>query len=55
MVTVYTSLVAYFSSTAAVEIERDVGSTRNFTINVNWTNQISGVKGPTLLEFWLDS
>ena len=50
MVAVYTSLVAHFSSTAAIEAERDVASRRNFTINVNWTNQeiSGGISDPVL-------
>ena len=50
MVAVYTSLVAHFSSTAAIEAERDSGSRRNFTINVNWTNQqvSGGISNPIL-------
>ena len=50
MVAVYTSLVAHFSSTAAIEAERDVASRRNLTINVNWTNQeiSGGISDPVL-------
>ena len=50
MVAVYTSLVAHFSSTAAIEAERDVASRRNFTVNVNWTNQevSGGISDPVL-------
>lgn len=50
MVAVYTSLVAHFSSTAAIEAERDVASRRNFTIDVNWTNQqiSGGISDPVL-------
>ena len=50
MVAVYTSLVAHFSSTAAIKAERDVGSRRNFTINANWTNQqiSGGISDPVL-------
>ena len=50
MVAVYTSLVAHFSSTAAIEAERDVASRRNFTVNVNWTSQeiSGGISDPVL-------
>ena len=50
MVAVYTSLVAHFSSIATIEAERDVASRRNFTINVNWTNQevSGGISDPVL-------
>ena len=50
MVAVYTSLVAHFSSTAAIEAERDVASRRNFTVNVNWTSLdiTGGISDPVL-------
>ena len=50
MVAVYTSLVTHFSSTAAIEAERDVASRRNFTANVNWMSQeiSEGISDPVL-------
>ena len=50
MVAVYTTLVSYTSSTAAIEAERDEESGWNFTVNANWTNeQISGgISDPVL-------
>ena len=53
MVAVYTSLVAHFSNTAAIEAERDVVSRRNFTVNVNWMSQeiSGGISDPVLWGF----
>ena len=50
MVAVYTSLVAHFSNTAAIEAERDIVSRRNFTVNVNWMSQeiSGGISDPVL-------